>query len=150
MVRSNEFGEIIRDDALITRRDAVRRTIDPSAITVVHCDPFTGQVLDPNGSMEPAKEPFPTFATFEDAKDYCREVVRRYPHLECHVVGPGLAPWRHRDENWIAGEVEARNIAFRWHRRLDVLMPILVGVGILTSGVGMLVFGWFLLRLWTG
>jgi hypothetical protein len=130
--------------------------LDPSAISVIHCDPFTGIVIDPIALVpdrwpSAARQPYPTFATEEEARGYCREIVHRYPHLECHVTGPGLVPWRHRDEEWIERESEARRVADARRRRRDVLMASAVGVVVLVVvGVCLLGVSWLLLRLWAG
>jgi hypothetical protein len=120
--------------------------VDRSKITVIHCDPFTGHILDPNGSMLPAQEPYPTFATEEEAGRYCQEIVRRYPHLECHVVGPGLAGWRWHDEGWVHRESERRRAADEKRRRLDLLIVTIFWVVAAMLGIGLLVGGWLLVR----
>jgi hypothetical protein len=121
--------------------------IDPSKITVVHCDPFTGHIIDPVDLEEeqlpaPAQQPCPTFATAEEAKDYCRDVVRRYPHLECHVTGPGLPPWRFRDESWIKRKSEARKASIeaslRRARQFKFAITSVVVVGFLAAAAGLL------------
>jgi hypothetical protein len=123
--------------------------LDRSKISVIHCYALTGHVIDPaeidrDLYPPPARQPFPTFATAEEAKDYCREIVRRLPHLECHVTGPGLAPWRTLDEVWIKRESQARRTAFARQRRRDVLIASAVGAGLLVFGAALLVVGSFL------
>jgi hypothetical protein len=90
-------------------------SIDPTKITVIHCDPKTGHIVDPEpymGFYKPATQLRPAFESIEAAREYCWRTVEEFPHLECWICGPGSDPYeRYVNEAWLAAE-DARRAAF--------------------------------------
>lgn len=65
--------------------------VESSEFKVIHVDPFTGILFEP----EPPYERYNkvpntnsiTFASAEDAIQYCQDTVAAYPHVQCLVTG---------------------------------------------------------------
>ena len=94
--------------------------VHEDGIAVVHCDPFTGIVLDPNPpfdkyNIKPNSGRIP-FDSRESAVQYCNSIVEQFPHLECHVIGlPDGDGYMLTDPSWIERESERRLALQREH-----------------------------------
>ena len=90
--------------------------VHEDGIAVVHCDPFTGIVLDPNPpfdkyNIKPNSGRIP-FDSGDFAVQYCNSIVEQFPHLECHVIGlPDGDGYMLTDPSWIERESERSGFA---------------------------------------
>lgn len=64
-----------------------------------------------------------TFSDLESARDFCRELLREMPHVECGVFNSqGQMVFEHHDEAWRTRQEELQTLAFAKQKRQDRLV----------------------------
>lgn len=105
-----------------------------------------GQVLNRDGSLYRTDAGHPhfevRFTDLDSARQFCEQLVRELPHVECDVTHAGRMVFRHFDDEWRRGEEErvrqlfaeqSQRIAEQW-RRTRLVLWMLAGIVVVAGG----------------